>query len=427
VQDNHSRSQRNVLRGLHYQIEQPQGKLVRVTAGEVYDVAVDLRRSSPTFGQWVGFTLSAEDKRMAWIPPGLCARLLRHLRLGRISLQDHRLLESRRTSARCCGTIRSWAFRWPLVGEPILAAKDRGGNPVRRGRNLRMKILLTGAAGPARTRTQAFAGLPGRGDCLRSTGQLDLADATALRAPCAPDAPSAIVNAAAYTAVDRAESEPMLAQMDQWPRPRHAGRGSQAPWRPADSLFHRLCLRWRKSRDPTPKATRQPRFPSMAAASSMASRRSCSSGARHLILRTSWVYGLHGANFMKTMLRLGRERDELRVIDDQVGAPTWTRHLADASAQILGRQEWPDRPVPPCRCRWRPVGTAMPSAIFEALATGLMRKSPWFTVSPAPTIHFQRNVRKLAARLLPFHRAISRLTLPDWRVGLADCLADARF
>ena len=69
VQDNHSKSQRNVLRGLHYQIEHAQGKLVRVAAGEVYDVAVDLRRSSPTFGQWVGFTLSASDRRMAWIPP----------------------------------------------------------------------------------------------------------------------------------------------------------------------------------------------------------------------------------------------------------------------------------------------------------------------------------------------------------------------
>jgi dTDP-4-dehydrorhamnose 3,5-epimerase len=70
VQDNHSRSARNVLRGLHYQIKQPQGKLVRVVVGEVFDVAVDIRKSSPTFGQWVGFNLSAENKRMAWIPPG---------------------------------------------------------------------------------------------------------------------------------------------------------------------------------------------------------------------------------------------------------------------------------------------------------------------------------------------------------------------
>jgi dTDP-4-dehydrorhamnose 3,5-epimerase len=70
VQDNHSRSARGVLRGLHYQIQQAQGKLVRVTAGSVFDVAVDLRKSSPTFGQWYGLELSAENKRQLWIPPG---------------------------------------------------------------------------------------------------------------------------------------------------------------------------------------------------------------------------------------------------------------------------------------------------------------------------------------------------------------------
>lgn len=70
VQDNHSRSQQGVLRGLHYQLRQPQGKLVRVVAGRVFDVAVDLRRSSPHFGQWAGFELSAENKRLAWVPPG---------------------------------------------------------------------------------------------------------------------------------------------------------------------------------------------------------------------------------------------------------------------------------------------------------------------------------------------------------------------
>jgi len=70
VQDNHSKSSRNTLRGLHYQLQHPQGKLVRVTQGSVYDVAVDMRKTSPTFGQWVGMTLSAENKIMAWIPEG---------------------------------------------------------------------------------------------------------------------------------------------------------------------------------------------------------------------------------------------------------------------------------------------------------------------------------------------------------------------
>ena len=70
VQDNHSRSKKGVLRGLHYQIQQPQGKLVRVIEGEVFDVAVDIRKNSPTFGKWAGFNLSAANKRIAWIPPG---------------------------------------------------------------------------------------------------------------------------------------------------------------------------------------------------------------------------------------------------------------------------------------------------------------------------------------------------------------------
>ena len=92
VQDNHSRSARNVLRGLHYQIRQPQGKLVRVTAGEVFDVAVDMRRSSPTFGRWVGVDPVGREQAAALDAGRLCARLRGHQRVRRIPVQDHRLL-----------------------------------------------------------------------------------------------------------------------------------------------------------------------------------------------------------------------------------------------------------------------------------------------------------------------------------------------
>ncbi len=94
VQDNHSRSQQGVLRGLHYQIRQPQGKLVRVVSGAVFDVAVDLRRSSPYFGQWVGATLSAENQQMLWVPPGFAHGFLCAQRVGRLSLQNHGVLRS---------------------------------------------------------------------------------------------------------------------------------------------------------------------------------------------------------------------------------------------------------------------------------------------------------------------------------------------
>jgi dTDP-4-dehydrorhamnose 3,5-epimerase len=124
VQDNHSKSQMNVVRGLHYQIEHAQGKLVRVTAGTVYDVAVDLRRSSPTFGQWVGFTLSAEDKCMAWIPPGFAH--------GFCVTSDSAEFLYKTTDYWSPAHERTllWndpqlAIPWPLTGEPLLAAKDK--------------------------------------------------------------------------------------------------------------------------------------------------------------------------------------------------------------------------------------------------------------------------------------------------------------
>lgn len=126
VQDNHSRSARGVLRGLHYQIEQPQGKLVRVVAGEVFDVAVDLRRSSPTFGKWVGMTLSAENKRMAWIPPGFAH--------GFYVLSEHAefLYKTTHYYAPEHERTLSWndpavGIQWPLIGEPTLSAKDQSG------------------------------------------------------------------------------------------------------------------------------------------------------------------------------------------------------------------------------------------------------------------------------------------------------------
>lgn len=130
VQDNQSRSAINVLRGLHYQVRQPQGKLVRVTAGEVFDVAVDLRRSSPTFGKWAGTTLSAENKRQLWIPEGFAH--------GFLVLSDTADFLYKTTDyyapehERCVlWNDPDIGILWPLQGEPVLAAKDRAGRRFR--------------------------------------------------------------------------------------------------------------------------------------------------------------------------------------------------------------------------------------------------------------------------------------------------------
>jgi dTDP-4-dehydrorhamnose 3,5-epimerase len=128
VQDNHSRSEKNVLRGLHYQIRQPQGKLVRVIAGEVFDVAVDIRRSSPTFGRWSGVRLSAENKRHLWVPPGYAHGFLV---LSEVAEFLYKTTDYWAPEYERC--IR-WddpqlAIAWPVQGLPRLSEKDAKGAP----------------------------------------------------------------------------------------------------------------------------------------------------------------------------------------------------------------------------------------------------------------------------------------------------------
>jgi len=129
VQDNHSRSARNVLRGLHYQVKNPQGKLVRVVAGEVYDVVVDLRRSSASFGKWVGMTLSAANRRMLWVPEGFAH--------GFVVTSDHAEFLYKTTDYYAPEHERSllWndpalAIDWPVGGTPLLKPKDAHGTPL---------------------------------------------------------------------------------------------------------------------------------------------------------------------------------------------------------------------------------------------------------------------------------------------------------
>ena len=126
VQDNHSRSKRNVIRGLHYQVMQPQGKLVRVVCGDIFDVVVDLRRGSPFFGQWAGVKLSDQTKQMLWIPAGFAH--------GFLTLSDQADLLYKTTEFYAPQHERTIVWNdtelkidWPLQGAPIISQKDRAG------------------------------------------------------------------------------------------------------------------------------------------------------------------------------------------------------------------------------------------------------------------------------------------------------------
>ena len=129
VQDNHSRSARGGLRGLHYQIRHPQGKLVRVVAGEVFDVAVDLRRGSPTFGRHVAITLSAENRKVLWVPPGFAHGFCVTSESADFLYKttDYWHQEHERT---LLWSDPALGIAWPVDGAPLVAAKDAAGTPL---------------------------------------------------------------------------------------------------------------------------------------------------------------------------------------------------------------------------------------------------------------------------------------------------------
>ncbi len=288
-----------------------------------------------------------------------------------------------------------------------------------------MKILLTGCAGQlGRELKRSLACLGEVVACDRR--QLDLADPDALRASVRTIAPDAIVNAAAYTAVDKAETETALANAINATAPGILGEEAK---RLDARLIHystdyvfdgRKSGAYNEDDGPAPlSAYGRSKFAGEQAIAA--------TGARHLIFRTSWVYGLHGANFMKTMLRLGRERSELRVVGDQFGAPTWTRHLADATALVLARKDAPDglyHLAAAGETSWHGYAEAI---FATALECGLLEKIP--TVHRILSADYPLPAPSPANSRLDCTRfsADFRLALPDWRTGLADCLADARF
>lgn len=288
-----------------------------------------------------------------------------------------------------------------------------------------MKILLTGCRGQLGRELKRSLECLGRVvACDRH--QLDLAQPDALRAAVRSIAPAAIVNAAAYTAVDKAETEPAQADAINALAP---GILAEEARRAGALLIHYSTDYVFDGRKPEPYGEDDATAPLSAyGRSKLAGEQAiAAAGGRHLIFRTSWVYGLHGSNFMKTMLRLGRERKELRVVGDQIGAPTWTRHLADVAALVLARRDRPDglyHLAAAGETSWHGYAEAI---FAEARSAGLLQDLPVIhridsADYPLPAAR-PANSRLDCTR---FRRDFG-LDLPDWRIGLADCLADARF
>lgn len=288
-----------------------------------------------------------------------------------------------------------------------------------------MKILLTGSGGQlGRELARSLACLGEIVACDRHA--LDLGDADAVRATMRATVPTVIVNAAGYTAVDRAESEPDMAAAVNGHAP---GILAEEAKRLGALLVHYSTDYVFDGKKGAPYAEDDAPAPLSAYGRSKLSgeRAIAAVGGRHLILRTGWVFGLHGANFMKTMLRLARERDELRVVADQQGAPTWTRHLADATALLLARREIPEglyHAAAAGETTWHGYAESIFAA---ATAAGLVERAP--RIIPIATADYPLPARRPADSRLDCRRLARDcgITLPEWRAGLAHCLADARF
>lgn len=279
-----------------------------------------------------------------------------------------------------------------------------------------MRILLTGVNGQVGWELRRTLAPLGEVHALDRRA-LDLSDPDAIRATVRALRPQLIVNPAAHTAVDRAESEPELALAINATAPgvlaEEAARlGAGMVHYSTDYVFdgakHEPYL---ESDAPNPLNV----YGRTKLAGEEAVR---ASGAAHLILRTSWVYGLRGRNFLGTILRLAQERDELKIVADQIGAPTWSRVIAEASAQILAQRDWRER----SGCYHLTAGGetswhGFAGAILEATGSSIVP-------APIATADYPLPALRPAFSLLSNDRLFAAfgLRLPAWRDSLALCL-----
>lgn len=283
-----------------------------------------------------------------------------------------------------------------------------------------MKILLTGVNGQVGWELQRT--LAPLGDVIAADRSLlDLADTACIRRTVAAIAPDLIVNPAAYTAVDKAESEPELAHaINAAAAAELAACGIPLVHFSTDYVFDgRKAAAYTEADVPNPLGV----YGATKLAGEQAVQRA---DIPHLILRTSWVYGLRGRNFLLTMQRLARERDSLAVVDDQFGAPTWSRLIAEATALVIAR--WLDRPeqtalsgIYHLTCGGRTSWHGFTAAILAHLGT---REAKLARLSAIPTSGYPTPAARPANSALNCDRlaAAFGVRLPDWENALALCL-----
>lgn len=289
-------------------------------------------------------------------------------------------------------------------------------------------ILLTGKNGQVGWELQRTLGPLGRVVAL-SSAELDLADVAAVRAAIRSVRPDIIVNPAAYTAVDKAESEPELAHAINAITPGVLAEEARAlgAW----LVHYSTDYVFDGAKQGAYLETDAPNPQSIYGKTKLAGEEAVrAAGGRHLIFRTSWVYGSRGRNFMLTMLRLARERKELRVVDDQVGAPTWCRSLAEITAQILAQLHMPGAQTGPEVSGIYHL-TSSGSVSWHGFTAEILRQSG---IQPLPELHAIPSSDYPTPAVRPKNSVLSNekllrtfgLAAGDWRDNLQLCMQELR-
>lgn len=340
VQDNHSMSaQKGTLRGLHFQVNpKAQTKLVRCTKGRILDVAVDLRKGSSTYKQWVGVELSEENKKQLLIPKGFAHGFLTLTDDVEVQYKVDEYYDS-----ECDRSIRfddqeigvEWGIEKPILSEKDLKAPLLNDSDV----NFSLKFMVTGANGQLGHDVVIKLKEMNVDFVAPVREELDITKQEQVMSYIRKEKPDIIIHCAAYTAVDKAEDEKEICYEVNVQGTRfiiEAAKeiNAKVVYISTDYVFDGLGLE-AQSED---KETNPVNYYGYTKEQGEKIVRELI--AKHFIVRTSWVYGLNGNNFVKTMLKLAESRKEINVVSDQVGAPTYTKDLAEFIADLVQTNDY---------------------------------------------------------------------------------------
>lgn len=335
VQDNHSMSaQKGTLRGLHFQTDpKSQTKLIRCTKGKILDVAVDLRRGSPTYKKWISVELTEENKRQMLVPRGFAH--------GFLTLTDDVEVQYKVDEYYAPECDRSIRFDDPEIGvewgieDPILSEKDLSAPLLKESDvDFSLKFMVTGVNG--QLGHDVFMQLKDKKFDVVAPGreEFDLTSRDQVKTYIMNVKPDVIIHCAAYTAVDKAEDEKDLCysvNVDGTRAIAEAAKeiNAKVVYLSTDYVFDGLG----QESNSEEKETSPVNYYGYTKEQGEKIVRELID--KHFVVRTSWVYGLNGNNFVKTMLKLAESRNEINVVDDQIGAPTYTKDLAELIVKLV--------------------------------------------------------------------------------------------